>query len=352
MTREDFHEAYFYQMLFDTRDIFTEFLKDSQDYFKKLAIEELSSYLAEIEQGQKEEKIPKLESIQISLLRTSFFEEKLCFQMDAYDKQGSLIGKNYLCRQIETISMESTLKKICDTWIEWTKEQHVEKVISEAYIESLLLSMMTPVFRYFISVYRYSFYELFAQSNVHQLQLSEDFYVNLGQLEGFQKMIYALRPDRDLLIQDKSALWNFTHYEKKVYQNEAFDGLTITWGIFRNCTFEHCEIKNFSWTDCEFHHCTFHDVHFSDGAFYGSQWKQCVILKCNFVSVDFYQTEENRLESMERYRETGMSLSHMNGCMFYMCRLEETKLEQCSVTNTELRICGMASSDFESLSGV
>lgn len=350
MTKEEFHDKYFYDIVFDIRDIFSEFLADRENHFADLAKKSIDAFLSELSLLQEKELVPPIESLQISFLHSSFFEKKLCFQLDAYDEIGTMVGKKHLSQQVIDISMETPLQTIEKKWNQWAKDELLDKIITPAYIESLLISVISPVFRFFISKYRYPLEKNFSQSDIETLQLTDKFYVNLGQLNGWKKMIFALRPDRDLLDNKKESLWNFTQYKDKVYTNEVFDGLTISWAKFEHCTFEHCEIKNFSWTDCSFLHCTFHDVKFTDGILYGCFWKQSVILKCEFVVVDFFQTEEAQLTSMERYRPSVMELCHMNASFFYMCRLEEMKLPQSSVTNTELKISGIRASDFESIS--
>lgn len=349
MTKDEFYQEHFHEMTFEVRDRMLDFSKGNQGKFITFFQESVETYIQMVKKGQESGDIPTLESIQISFLHTSFFEKKFCFQIHSYDEAGSMIGTKYSTHQVSSFSFGTILDDLQKDWNEKIKEAHQEKVITASDVESWFLSMLSPILRFFISRYRYELKELWEQPALIALSVTENFFVNLGQLDGWKKMIFGLRPDRDLAIQDKNSLWNFTSYEDKIYKNEVFDGLHIKWGHFKNCTFEHCEIKNFSWLDCHFHHCTFHAVKFADGSFWGSMWKQSVFLKCEFVLVDFYQTEEKQLESLDRYRPCEMELCHMSGILFYMCRLEEMKLPQTTVTNTEITISGISDSDFNNL---
>lgn len=347
MTCEEFYEQYFYQILFDVKDVFHKAFLDKSRWNSSLE-SLVSDYFHQLNKVTTPD-LP-VESVHISLLKTSFFTEILTIQVDSNSAQGSFLSESILSVGYELGSIEQELSSLQRKWILFTEEEGIQHQITVAYLQSLILSCFTSVFRYFITEYRYHLKKIFEQEDTFSLPKTNKFFVQLGEYQAWKKMIFALRPDCDLLVNEKDTLWNFTHYEKKEYKGETFEKMDISWGVFEHCTFEHCVIRDFKWTDCKFQHCTFHNVVFENGAFHGSTWIQSMLLKCIFQGTDFFQTDLENKADLDRYQSCSFQLCHMNACKFSLCHLGEVQLLESSVTNTEIEICVVKNSDFESLS--
>ncbi len=340
MTQEEFREEYFYQILFDFRDTMGTFFQEKADELENIAENTVEQYLVNL--GKTAER--PVESIHISLLYSSYFEKILTFQLDSYGEEGHVMGETLLKEQVSLCNIQAPLQQVLDRWASFLEEEHREIPLS--YVESILISGISPLFRCFITQFRYGLKNMWDIPAIETLPKTNKFYINLGEKGGWGKMIFAIRPKGDLLEQNKDTLYDFVHYTDEIYQDVLFGNLNLTWGVFRNCVFEYCEIKDFHWTDCHFHHCTFHNVVFNSGFIQGSQFHHCVFLKCTFDGVNFYQTDLEKQNALDRYIPVVFSSCRMNACLFSLCHLAEVSLQDCDITQLTTEISVVRDSDF------
>ncbi len=341
MGREEFREANFPSFLLGFRNRMATFLEEQQGKGLVAMVDDFLSRL------KKQEKI--VDSIHISFLYTSFFAQELWVQWDAYGTEGPIVGEKILSKQYPLGSWKAPLEETLQHWLQQGEEAYLQQEITPCYLESWMIESLSPLFRYFITQYRYPLESLFAQGDWEGMERSKAFYVNLGELGGWGKMIYGNRPNQDLAVQTPDSLWNFPIYQEKKYENQGFSGITISWGQFHHCVFEHCKIEEFHWTDCVFDHCTFHDVQFISGFFHGSQFHHCVFLQTTFDGVNFYQSDMEKQDSLDRYRPCVLEHCHMNGCSFQLCYLVEVALHHCQISQQECQLSVVRDSDFEGL---
>lgn len=344
MGRAEFREEHFYTFLFQLRDDFAQYFQENEETWGQRILDIKDDFLSNLKTQEK-----TLDSIHISLLYTSFFRKTIWVQWDAYGEEGPVVGEKICSKQYAIGSIKDPLDKIMEQWLAQGEAEYLQQDITPIYLESWILECISPVFRYFITQYRYPLYHAFPQSQIQALAPGGKFYINLGELGGWGNMIYALRPNQDLAIQTPESLWNFTHYQDKTYENEIFSQLKIKWGIFRHCVFEHCQIQDFHWTDCHFDHCTFHDVQFTSGFFHGSQFHHCIFLQCTFDGVNFYQMDLEKQDSLDRYIPCSFRHCHINGCDFILCYLVEVTLEHCQISQHHCHLSVVRDSDFENL---
>lgn len=352
MTRELFEEQQFLSLLFQVRDVFTSFFQEQEPSYWNKGRTGFSEFLQDLAKGQEENTFPLVESIHISLLYSSFWEETLVFQVDAYGAEGSVVGEVVHGCQINMGSLKKPLEEILEHWVLWTEEQLVHGIITPVYLKFLVNRCLSPVFRHFVSKYRYEWKESFETPSMESLGKTDRFFVNLGELGGWGEMVYGLRKNVDLLIDSKETYWKFAQIEDKTYENEVFDQRTIPWGVFRGCVFDHCEISQFSLTDCIFQDCTFHHVTFTSGFIQGSQFISCIFLQTTFDGVNFYQTDLEQEQSLDRYRPCGFHACHINGCHFRLCHLAEVTLTDCHSENYSTELTVVRDSDFQEKGGV
>lgn len=338
MTQEEFRQEEHNTFLFALRDLFKPYLKEQSDELGRLGHEVLTDFIENLKIIQAEQSISTA-SIHISLLYTGFLEKKLWFQIAAYGEEGHFIGVPQLTKQINALDLSSILPPFLDDWSEKVQKEGNAPIITPSFLEHMVWGMISPLFRFFITEYRYSLEKSFEKSDISSLSLSPTFYVNLGELGGWGKMIYGIRPLQDLLEEEDGSLWDFSHYEDKIYENQVFDGLKISWGTFKNCKFQSCEIKNFTWTDCKFENCTFYETFFRNGSLYGAAFMNCTILKSGFEMVNFYQIYSLQKNTLDRYHSSKMEGCHFSESKFTMCHLDYTKVSDCKFPNTIFDVC-------------
>lgn len=347
MTKQEFELKYFDVALNSLKNkIYQEYTEDKIGVIKTLK-DFFDTYFNNICKLQDDNKISNIKYVKIFIMYNSYRSEKFEFRIDAYSQQGFVFEDSLFTDYIKSKTISNCLKEVYNELIEFTIEEKVQNIVSTAFIDKILLGLIKPVFRYFISKFKYLYKDIFDVNEITKIKRSDDFFITIGEYFDWSKTAFGLRSEIDLFNYDESKGANFRNHNAFYYENKIFNDLKFKQSIFRDCTFENSQIINCIWNDCVFENCKFNNIKCNNTTLLGVIFKNCIFNNSHFDNLNLNKIVSDG--TLELYREPTFLECDMNNCIFEKCDLTNTKLRNCITPNIVINDSVVLNSGFEKI---
>lgn len=176
------------------------------------------------------------------------------------------------------------------------------------------------------------------------LKISGNFEITFGEYMGWQRTIFAMRPNVDIFNCESSEDLTFRTFERINYEDKSFNQLDLSDSIFHLCTFKNCKFKDVKFCDARFEGCNFISCQFQDirldGASFEATLFQSNLLNsihtncitqcknsvfCGFGSASFYNCNFNEAKILN---------SDFSLCNFEVCQVQNCSVENCTLSDS------------------
>ncbi len=346
MTKQEFELKYFNIALNSLKNKIYQCYTENKIEFIDNLKSFFDSYFKHICKLQENNNID-IKYVNIFLMYTSYKSDALEFMVKTYSKQGCLFEDSIYTDYIKSTCISKCLKEVHIELIDFVIEEKLQNIVSKAYIDMIILRTIKPVFRYFISKFKYLYKDVFDINEITKINRDEDFFITIGEYFDWSKTIFGLRSEIDLFNFDESKGANFRNHNAFYYKNKSFDSVDFKHSMFRDCTFENCEIINCNWNDCLFENCKFNNVSINESSFLGVLFNNCILNNNRFYKLNLNGKNSTTDKITELYRNSKFLECDIISCVFEKCDLTNTKLTNCITPNITINDSEISMSSFE-----
>ena len=277
--------------------------------------------------------------LQCSFLYVSLYQDKPVFQVEIYDEQ----QEPWLMSWLDTSDMLAIWKPFTEKAL--AKNNWISRYYSAAAICSLFPQTMEKVLYLLSRHWHYWAGDLVLRGGFHDLRLSAQFQMMVGQYRGWQEPIYTINPSQDIYLHGGKSLIA-TDFYRAVYRAKPICHEDVTEARFWDCKWEAIQLQDVNFADAIFVKCRFYQVDFTDCCLAGARFTDCKFVGCNFQSCDG-NPESDKLPDTKIYKGVGWQDCHWENCIFDHCDLSHARLSDDIEDYVTLYCCQVESSDFQ-----
>ena len=336
MTRlENYTEKYYESMMIQ----FTNKLQEKIDSNLEVIISEFQktfkNYIDNLAKNQDEETA----FVHISFLYTSLSEKIAKLRLEAFPIDGVLFGESLYTDTIEIPFLVDIITQTKNELLKLAEQDNESPFIHNAFIDQLLIRMISASIRYLFEFYKYHYADLFDIDAIFKLNTADDFFITFGDYYDWQKPIFANRAEVDLFNRAEDEDLNFRKYNNFIFKDKKFDDLKISNSVFKGCRFENSELLSTSFADCIFEDCIFRKTVLTNVNFIGNTFEDCVFENIQFENAKFHIQPSITMDNLQLFKLMEFISCELNICTFNDCELTNAKLidsvaEQIFVTNS------------------
>ena len=231
----------------------------------------------------------KIGCIQISLLLSSLESGHPELMYEVYDA-GKEFGMLLYAQTFQTnwflADWEETKHQIEDKIIELNWQAYLgEEEVKAFFYENINLVLAFTVF-----AIKYEFKDFMTYKGAEQLEITEGFYLSMGEYRGWKNILYCCVESKDILQQGIEKAFSYMRFSECHYKERRLAGLKLAHTEFRKCVF----LKM-----------TFYEVDLQDADFEECVFRECVFDKCLLNGTQFRNCDMQRIEWIENQMRSG-----------------------------------------------
>lgn len=273
-----------------------EYLLDNNEDITKQITDELQGFMEKIGKMQKLQPI-LAGQIAISVMRTGIWSDKPLLRFDCYDA-GKEAGRNIAYQYMNADFLTTEWKNYRNALEQGVKQGGYERYIREAQIELYMSKAIERMIMLLIMQFKYYLADADCLKHFSEMLIEEGFLITIGEYLDWQKILFAMVPEIDIIANPDEQPLLFQKIEEKKYRGQALVNMDLTQARFKNCEFSKCTFDNLILNDVRFVNCLFRNVEMLSGTMYGATFIDCIFENVNMDGME----KERKLDITEPVR--------------------------------------------------